>query len=80
MPDKVTRTDVDLGVLGGPRKATAEIKGNTFTTYLHKLDDNEVDVIAIRTIEPSNPNVMTYTLRDVASGVELIQKLNKLDA
>ncbi len=78
IPDGQSRTDIDLGVLGGPRKATAELKGNSLMTYLHKMDaSDEVDVIAIRTIDPATPNVMTYTLKDVPSGTNLIQVLRR---
>ena len=75
--DNVTRTDVSLGALGGPRKATAELRGNQLITYLHKLDDDSIDVIAVRTVEAQTPNVMSYVLKDLASGTDLIQTLNK---
>ena len=77
MVDNTTRTDIDLGQLGGPRKATAEMKGNQLITYLHKLEDDIIDVIAVRTVDPANPSVMKYELKDVASGTDLIQTLNK---
>ena len=75
--DNFTRTDIDLGALGGPRKATAELRGNQLITYLHKLDDDTIDVIAVRTVAAQTPNVMSYVLKDVASGTDLIQHLNK---
>jgi len=75
--DNKTKTDLDLGQLGGPRKAVAEFKGDSLYTYLHKLNDNIVDVIAIRTIHPATPNQMTYIFRDVPSGKELKQILFK---
>ena len=77
--DNITRTDVNLGALGGPRKATAELQGNQLITYLHKLEDDSIDVIAIRTVTDQTPNVMTYVLKDLASGTDLIQHLNKLN-
>ena len=77
MVDNVTRTDIDLGQLGGPRKATAEMKGNQLITYLHKIEDDSIDVIAVRTINQATPNVMKYELKDLASGTDLIQTLNK---
>ena len=77
VPDKKTRTDADLGALGGPRKAVAEFVGNSLVTYLHKLDDDSIDVIATRTINPENPNVMIYSLKDVASDTSLIQTMNR---
>ena len=78
-PDKATRSDVDLGSLGGPRLAVAEFieDGNTIMTHLHKPDTNEVDVHAIRTIDPNFPNVMIYKLKDVESGTELIQHMDR---
>jgi hypothetical protein len=75
--DNTTKTDADLGALGGPRKATAEFKDNTLMTYLHKPEDDVIDVIAIRTIDPATPDIMTYTLRDVESGNDLVQTMSR---
>ena len=77
MPDNVSRTNADLGALGGARKAQAEFKGNSLVTYLHKLDDDVVDVTATRTIDPQKPNEMLYVLKDLNSGIELKQTLFK---
>ena len=77
MPDNQSRTNADLGSLGGPRKARAEFKGNSLVTYLHKLDNDVVDVTATRTIDPQKPNEMLYVLKDVSSGVELKQTMFK---
>ncbi len=51
---------------GGPRDATAELKdgGNTMITYLHVPGTNNIDCVAIRTLDRNNPNRMVYTLRD----------------
>ena len=78
-PDKTTRSNVDLGSLGGPRLAVAEFieDGNTLMTRLHKPDTNEVDALAIRTIDPNFPNVMIYKLKDIESGTELIQHMDR---
>ena len=78
-PDNTTRSNVGLGTLGGPRIATAEFinDGKTLMTHLHKPDTDEVDVLAIRTIDPNFPNVMIYKIKDVASGTELIQHMDK---
>ena len=109
-PDKITRSNVDLGSLGGPRLAGDERKnitylminsvktklfkmnffclycnavaefiedGNTLMTRLHKPDTDEVDVLAIRTIDPNFPNVMIYKLKDVETGHELIQHMDR---
>ena len=46
-------------------------------TYLHNPDTHEVDVLAIRTIDPMSPNVMHYHLKDVESGTVLIQWMDK---
>ena len=75
VPDNQSRTNADLGSLGGKRKARAEFKGNSLVTYLHKLDNDVVDVTATRTIDPQKPNEMSYVLKDVSSGVELKQTL-----
>ena len=75
VPDGSTRTDADLGALGGPRKATSKLEGNSLITKLHKLDDDVVDVTATRTIDPAKPNEMTYILKDIESGKELKQIL-----
>lgn len=78
-PDNTTRSNVDLGTLGGPRLATAEFinDGHTLMTHLHKPNTDEIDVLAIRTIDPFAPNVMHYKLKDIASGTELIQWMDK---
>jgi hypothetical protein len=44
---------------------------------LHKPEDDVIDVIAIRTIDPATPDIMTYTLRDVESGNDLVQTMNR---
>ena len=77
VPDSTTRTDVDLGRIGGPRMATADFKGNSLIVYLHKISDNTIDVITTITINPEKPDQMTYIVKDVASGIELIQTLYK---
>ena len=51
--------------------------GNTLMTRLHKPDTDEVDVLAIRTIDPNFPNVMIYKLKDLESGTELIQHMDR---
>ena len=78
-PDNNTQSNIDLGTLGGPRIATAEFinDGNTLMTRLRKPDTNEVDVLTFRTIDPNFPNVMIYKIKDVASGTELIQHMDK---
>lgn len=46
-------------------------------TRLHKPDTDKVDVLAIRTIDPNFPNVMIYKLKDVETGHELIQHMDR---
>ena len=84
--DNVTRTDVDLGELGGLYYATCEFKGNSLVTYFRMTDEGKaviddtidiIEVIASNTVEPDTPNKMTYTLEDVVSGEKLIQTLYK---
>ena len=78
-PDNMTRFNFDLGSYGGPRLAVAELieDGNTLMTRLHKPDTDEVDALAIRTIDPNFPNVMIYKLKDIESGTELIQHMDR---
>ena len=51
--DNVTRTDVDLGELGGFYYATCEFKGNSLVTYFRATDeqknviDDTIDVIEV---------------------------------
>ena len=84
--DNVTRTDVDLGELGGLYYATCELKGNSLVTYFRATDQQKaviddtidiIEVIATNTVEPDTPNKMTYTLEDVVTGEKLIQTLYK---
>ena len=84
--DNVTRTDVDLGELGGLYYATCEFKGNSLVTYFRATDEQKdviddtidvIEVIATNTVNPDTPNKMTYSLKDVVSGEKLIQTLYK---
>ena len=56
------------------------------TIYLHKISKDYsrsghtkdvIDVITTTVINPENNDEMTYTMKDVATGVELIQTLYK---
>ena len=79
VPDNVTRTDVDLGkYIGGKRIATAEFKGNTLVTYLHRLNDDTIDVISTQIVNPDQPNTQQYSIMDVQSRVSLIQVLDRI--
>ena len=84
--DNVTRTNVDLGELGGFYYATCEFKGNSLVTYFRATDEQKnviddtidvIEVIATNTVDPETPDKMIYTLKDVASGEKLIQILYK---
>ena len=77
VPDNFTRTDVDLGRIGGWRKATAELKGNSLVTYMHELENDNIDLVAFNTVDPNIPDRMKYVFKDVASGSELVQILVK---
>merc|ERR1712126_296567 len=78
VPDNTTLTDIDLGSkIGGKRKATAEIVGDSLISYLHKLEDNQIDVILNQTVTQQEPSVMTYSIKDVPSGTAMIQHLDK---
>ena len=77
VPDNFTRTDVDLGRIGGWRKATAELKGNSLVTYMHKLENDDIDLVAFNTVDPNIPGRMKYVFKDMASGSELVQILVK---
>ena len=76
--DNVTRTDVDLGPhIGGLRKATAEFKDDCLVAYLHKPEDDKIDVITYHKINPNDSNVMIYSLKDVTSNIDLIQTMRR---
>ena len=75
--DNKTRTDVDLGELGGQTKATAEIRGNSLITYIHNKDTGVLFLTATRTVDLSNPDKMIYTTRHLPSNVALISTFNR---
>ena len=86
VPDNVTRTDVDLGELGGLYYATCEIRGNSLITYFRATDEQKeviddtidvIEVIATNTVNLDTPDKMTYSLKDVASGEKLVQIVYK---
>ena len=80
IPNNLTRTDVKLGTrIGGPRKGTAEFQGNTLVTNFHEMVNGQdvLDAVGYVTVDPKIPNEMTYTLKDMYSGIGVIQKLYK---
>ena len=79
VPNNSTRTIVDLGKeVGGKRQATAEFQGNTLVTYLHRLDNDKVDVIFTQSLT-RNANVMYYKIKDVRTGVTMVQHMNRVN-
>jgi len=77
IPDGRTSSDIDLGALGGTRRATATFEGDGNTLKTSLFEGRKLDLLAIRKINPSNPNVMIYTLVDVKSGKKLIQHMDR---
>ena len=77
VPDGETETEVDLDQLGGLRKATTRYEDNSLIIDLENPTTNQVDVITNHYIDPSEPNVMIYTLTDVDSGTKLVQHMNR---
>ena len=75
--DGETETEVDLDQLGGLRKATTRYEDNSLIIDLENPTTNQVDVITNHYIDPSEPNVMIYTLTDVDSGTKLVQHMNR---
>jgi len=74
--DNTTRADIDLGSeIGGMRQATAEIVGSSLITYLHKPEDDTIDIVFNQTV--TEPNVQIYAVKDVPSGVVLTQYLDR---
>jgi len=70
-PDGKTRSDVDLGQLGGKTTATARFEGNTLTTYLTKKGKKGLFMTAKRIMNPERPNEMIYEVKHIKSGVAL---------
>ena len=85
VPDNITRTKVDMQQLG-ILETTAEIKelpnfgGHILVAYMHSnLEGNKdvIEIITTTTLDPRNPNEVAYVIKDVPSGVELIQVLRR---
>jgi len=77
IPDGSTTSTIDLGPLGGNRRATASFQGDGNTLQTKLFDGRKLDVLAIRTINPNNKDVMIYTLVDVKSGKKLVQHMDR---
>ena len=62
--------------IGGKRNVVSEIVGTSLVSYLTKPEaGGEMDTII--TAKPEGTIQMVYTVKDVKSGVELIQHMNK---
>lgn len=69
--DNRTVNPIDMGVLGGPCRATAEIKENNFVVYVRKTQISEIFFTATHSINESNINLMLIEAKHVPSGVTL---------
>jgi len=74
VPNNSTRTNVNLGELGGATKATAEYVGsNTLMTYLRDVADGlKLFLTANRTVDPLDTDHMIYTTHHLPSNTKLI--------
>ena len=62
--------------IGGKRNVVSEIVGTSLVSYLTKPEaGGEMDTII--TAKPEGTIQMVYTVKDVKSGVELIQHMDK---
>merc|ERR1712141_427142 len=75
--DNSTTTNIDLGKLGGERWTTAEIKENSLISYLYNPITNTTDMLAIRTISPSNPDIMYFKTKDIPYGYEMVATMKR---
>jgi len=77
-PDDQTVEMIDLGSsLGGMRETTAKIEGNSLISSCKIPSTNEVDMIATRTIDANNPNVMYFKSKDVPYGYEMVATMRR---
>ena len=78
IPNNVTQTDVEVSAfLGGPFHVTGNFVGNVLMTYLHNIDNNEIDVVGSFEINPKSPKIMIYKLKDLTHDHEMIQYLER---
>ena len=72
-PDNRTVETIDFGILGGDRLTTAAFENeNSLVSYCKNPATGIIDVIATRTILPSNPNIMYFKTKDVAEDYEFV--------
>ena len=72
-PDNRTVETIDFGILGGDRLTTAAFENeNSLVSYCKNPATGVIDVIATRTILPSNPNIMYFKTKDVAEDYEFV--------
>merc|ERR1712154_204840 len=78
-PDNRTIEMIDLGsALGGMRETTAEIIGNSLVSYCKVPGPSgEIDMIATRSIDPRNPNVMYFKTKDVPYDKEMVATMKR---
>ena len=65
--DNETFSEIDMGLLGGPRNATADMSENSLTLYVSKLSSQEIYLTISYTIDFSNPNVLVVKFRHIES-------------
>lgn len=75
--DNSTVSNIDLGKLGGERLTTAVIDGNSLVSYLRDPVTQEIDMIANRTILPSNPDIMFFATKDIPYGHEMVATMKR---
>ena len=77
-PDNTTVEMINLGKdMGGMRETTAEIIGESLVSYLRNPESGEIDMIATRTLDPSNPNVMYFKTKDVPYDYEMVATMKR---
>merc|ERR1712110_86680 len=78
-PDDSTIEMIDLGSsLGGMRKTTAKVLGNALVSSCKVPSTNVVDMVATRTIDPNNNNVMYFKSKDIPYGYEMVATMRRL--
>merc|ERR1712141_957431 len=77
-PDNRTIEIIDLGSsLGGKRETTCEVVGSSLVSYCLDPKKNKIDLIATRTIDPNNPNVMYYKTKDIPYDHEMVATMRR---
>merc|ERR1712131_71736 len=76
--DKSTRTEVELGQLGGSTSAEAYIEGYSLVTNIYNKETGEHFLTATRTLHPDEPNHMTYTTLHIPSDTSLVSEYYRM--